>query len=312
MSAAWVAGAVRARALTVRCPGAGGAREIAACSSLDEALRRLGGTPYGRYTREAAGLPEAQRAVSATLLWHLRVLAGWLPRAGARLLVPLVSGFEIANVVARLSPEQPEHPAQQGRVPPYRLGALETAWRRLDEAVTPAELRAVLAASPWGDPGGDTPWAVVTGMRMAAARRTGLAVPQARGWAVARAALLTAREVFVHGRSLPEPVRRDAARLLGARAPTAASYQEFRDGLPVPARRLLTGVEDPAGLWRAEAGWWRTLRDDGAALLRDGRPGPGVVVGAVALLSVDAWRVRAALESAARGGRLGEAFDALA
>ncbi|MGY5051529.1 hypothetical protein ACWDE0_38985 [Streptomyces sp. 900105755] len=310
MSAGWVAGAVRARALTVRCPGAAGAREIAACPSLDEALRRLGGTPYVKYAREAAGLPEAQRAVSATLLWHLRVLAGWLPRGGARLLVPLVSGFEVANVVARLSPAAGRGTDAPGT--PYRLGALETAWRRLDQAATPAELRAALAASPWGDPGGDTPWALVTGMRMAAARRTALTVPQAREWAVARAALLTARELFVYGRSLPGPVRRDAARLLGGRAPDAASYQEFRDGLPAPARRLLAGVEEPEGLWRAEARWWRAVRDEGAALLRDSRPGPGVVVGAVAVLSVDAWRVRAALESAARGGRLGEAFDALA
>ncbi|MEV7391857.1 hypothetical protein [Streptomyces sp. NPDC091215] len=309
MSAGWVAGAVRARALAVRCPGAAGAREIAACSSLDEALRRLASTPYIKYTREAAGLSGAQRAVSATLLWHLRVLAGWLPRGGARLLVPLVSGFEVANVVARLSPE---HPEPEGRVPPYRLGALETAWRRLDQAATPAELRAALAGSPWGDPGGDTPWALVTGMRMAAAWRTALVVPQARDWAVARAALLTARELFVHGRSLPAPVRRDATRLLGVGAPAAASYREFRDGLPAPARRLLADVEEPAGLWRAEADWWRTVRDDGAALLRDGRHGPGVVVGAVAVLSVDAWRVRAALESAARGGRFGEVFDALA
>ncbi|MGW7543184.1 hypothetical protein ACWGKQ_19045 [Streptomyces sp. NPDC054770] len=310
MSAGWVAGAVRARALADRCPGAAGAREIATCPSLDEALRRLGGTPYARYARDADGLPEAQRAVSATLLWHLRVLAGWLPRGGARLLVPLVSGFEVANVVARLS--SPDGRGTDSPVPPYRLGALETAWRRLDRAATPAELRAVLAASPWGDPGGDTPWALITGMRMAAVRRTALAVPQARGWAVARAALLTAGELFVHGRSLPEPVRRDAARLLGGRAPAAASYREFHDRLPAPAQRLLAGVEEPEGLWRAEARWWRVVWDDGAALLRDGRPGPGVVVGAVAVLSVDAWRVRAALESAARGGRLGEAFDALA
>ncbi|MFD0515749.1 hypothetical protein [Streptomyces aureus] len=53
------------------------------------------------------------------------------------------------------------------------------------------------------------------------------------------------------------------------------------------------------------------MQADGAAMLRDGRYGPRVVVGAVAVLSVDAWRVRAALESAARGGRPGEVFDAL-
>ncbi|MGW0886041.1 hypothetical protein [Streptomyces sp. NPDC002671] len=303
MSAGWVAGAVRARALADRYPGAVGAREIAACATFDEALHRLAGTPYVKYARATAGLPEAQRAVSATLLWHLRVLAGWLPRNGARLLVPLAAGFEVANVASRLTaPDVPE---------PYRLGALETAWRRLEQTGTPAELRAALAASPWGDPGGDTPWAVVTGMRMAAARRTAVAVPQARDWAVARAALLTARELFVHGRSLPEPARRDAARLLGTQAPAAASYQEFHERLPVAARRILVDVEGPDGLWRAETRWWRMLRDDGAAMLHNSRYGPRVVVGAVAALSVDAWRVRAALESAARGGRLGEAFDAL-
>ncbi|MEV5955356.1 hypothetical protein AB0M11_16555 [Streptomyces sp. NPDC051987] len=310
MSAGWVAGAVRARTLVDRYPGAAGSKDISACPSLDEALRRLAGTPYVKYAREARGLSEAQRAVSATLLWHLRVLAGWLPRGGARLLVPLASGFEVANVTARLRPSD-GHDSGAPQ-PPYRLGALETAWRRLAEARTPADLRAALAASPWGDPGGDTPWALVTGMRMAAVRRTAVSVPQARGWAVARAALLTARELFVQGRSLPEPVRRNAAGLLGTRAPAAASYQEFRDGLPAPARRLLADVAEPEGLWRAEARWWRTVEDDGAALLRDGRHGPDVVVGVVAVLSVDAWRVRAALESAARGGRLGEAFDALA
>ncbi|MGW2747400.1 hypothetical protein [Streptomyces sp. NPDC001450] len=309
MSAGWVAGAVRAKALVNRYPGSDGAREIAACASLDDALRRLAGTPYSRYVRTAVGLPEAQRAVTATLLWHLRVLAGWLPRGGARLLVPLAAGFEIANVASRLL-------AQDGRPTeapqPYRLGALETAWRNLEHAGTPAELRAVLTASPWGDPGGDTPWALITGMRMAAARRTAVAVPPARRWAEGRAVLLIAREQFVYHRSLPKPVRRDAARLLGARASSAASYQEFREGLPSTARWVVADAADPGGLWRAEAGWWRKVQYDGAMMLRDRRYGPRVVVGAVAVLSVDAWRVRAALESAARGGRPGEVFDALA
>ncbi|WP_233273863.1 hypothetical protein [Streptomyces broussonetiae] len=194
---------------------------------------------------------------------------------------------------------------------PYRLGALETAWRSLEHAGTPAELRAALASSPWGDPGGDTPWALATGMRMAAARRTAVAVPPARRWAQGRAVLLTARELFVHHRPLPEPARRDAARLLGARASAAASYQEFRERLPSTAGWVLADVEEPGALWKAEARWWRTVHADGTAMLRDGRFGPRVVVGAVAVLSVDAWRVRAALESAARGGRPGEVFDAL-
>lgn len=308
MSAGWVAGVVRAKALVGRYPGAGGAREVAACDTLDDALRCLAETPYSRYVRTAVGLSEAQRAVTATLLWHLRVLAGWLPPGGARLLVPLAAGFEIANVASRL----PAPDGHRADIPqPYRLGALETAWRSLERAGTPAELRAALTASPWGDPGGDTPWALVTGMRMAAARRTAVAVTPARRWAQGRAVLLAARELFVSRRSLLEPARRDAARLLGARASAAASYREFRERLPSTAGWVLADIEDPGALWKAEARWWRTVQADGTAMLRDGRYGPRVVVGAVAVLSVDAWRVRAALESAARGGRPGEAFDAL-
>ncbi|OIK28334.1 hypothetical protein [Streptomyces malaysiense] len=309
MSAGWVAAGVRAKALVGRCPGPAGSREIARGPTLDDALRSLASTPYARYTRTAVDLPGAQRAVAATVLWQLRVLAGWLPPGGARLLVPLAAGFEIANVVSRLL-------ARDGLVSPapepYRLGALETAWRSLERHTgTPAGLRAALTASPWGDPGGDTPWAVVTGMRMAAARRTDAAVPDARRWARARAALLLARERFVHGRSLPEPAGRDAARLLGSRAPAAASYEEFRDRLPSSLRWVLAEAGEPEELWRAEVRWWHMVGTEGAALLREGRAGPGVVVGAVAVLSADAWRVRAALESAARGDRAREAFDAL-
>ncbi|MFF8991266.1 hypothetical protein ACF09H_15215 [Streptomyces sp. NPDC014983] len=308
MSAGWVAAVVRARELAGKCPGPDSAREIARGPALGDALRLLAPTPYGRYARTAVDLPGAQRAVAATALWQLRVLAGWLPPGGARLLVPLAAGFEIANVAALL----PAPDGRPDRAPePYRLGALETAWRSLERAGTPTELRAALAASPWGDPGADTPWALVTGMRMAAARRTDAAVPAARRWARGRAALLAARERFVHGRSLPAPVRRDAARLLGPRASDAASYQDFRDRLGPSARWVLADVEEPDTLWRAETRWWRTVRAEGAALLREGRHGPGGVVGAVAVLSVDAWLVRAALESAARGGRAREAFDAL-
>ncbi|MEU6371286.1 hypothetical protein ABZ876_37840 [Streptomyces sp. NPDC046931] len=312
MSAGWVAGVVRARALTVRCPGPSGARETAASTTLDDALHGLAGTLYGKYVRTAVSLPEAQRAVTATLLWHLRVLSGWLPRGGARLLRPLAAGFEIANVASRLpvrgSPgADSEGPAWQ----PYRLGALETAWRVLERAVTPAELRAALAVSPWGDPGAEAPWALITGMRMAAARRTAGAVPSARRWAQGRAALLTARERFVHRRHLLTPARRNAAALLGSRAVDAPSFRDFRDRLPSAARWALEGVEEPGELWRAEAHWWRALHEDGAAMLREGRYGPRTMVGAVAVLSVDAWRVRAALESAARGGRPLEEFDAL-
>jgi hypothetical protein len=116
------------------------------------------------------------------------------------MLVPLAAGFEIANVASRL-------PALDGRraeaLEPYRLGALETAWRSLEHAGTPAEMRTALAASSWGDPGGDTPWALVTGMRMAAVRRTAVAVQPARRWAQGRAVLLAAGRGGRPGRVVP-------------------------------------------------------------------------------------------------------------
>ncbi|MEU9544826.1 MULTISPECIES: hypothetical protein [Streptomyces] len=67
MSAGWVAGAVRTKALVGRYPGAGGERKVAAGDRLDHALRCLAATPYARYARAVGGLPEAQGAVTATL-----------------------------------------------------------------------------------------------------------------------------------------------------------------------------------------------------------------------------------------------------
>ena len=53
MSTGWVAGSVRARALTRRRLGLAGCRALAAGTSLDEALARLESTPYGH---DVAGL----------------------------------------------------------------------------------------------------------------------------------------------------------------------------------------------------------------------------------------------------------------
>jgi hypothetical protein len=79
----------------------------------------------------------------------------------------------------------------------------------------------------------------------------------------------------------------------------------------VTARGAVAGVDEPGGLWRAEARWWARLEQDAAGLLRGSRYDVAPVVGTVAMLSADAWRVRAGLELAARGGRPGEVFDAL-
>jgi len=306
VGAGWVGGVTRARALLSRCLGIQGARELASAPTLGDALRQLAATPYRRDLLSDADLPQAQRAVSGTLLWHLRVLAGWLPRAGSNALRALAGGFEIANVEDRLrffaGAEPPE---------PYRLGALATAWRRLARAGSPAELRAALAASAWLDPGGEDPATVATVLRIAVAARTAEAVPPARRWAAGRAALLAARDRYVTGRPLPAAAARRAAPLLGPRAVGAASFEEFRRHLAPDAGWVVDGVEEAADLWRAEARWWSVLDRDGRELLRGTRFGLAPVVGAVAVLSADAWRVRAALELAARGGGPPEAFDAL-
>jgi hypothetical protein len=54
------------------------------------------------------------------------------------------------------------------------------------------------------------------------------------------------------------------------------------------------------------------VEGDAFRLLRRAGAGRPVVCGAVALLAVDAWRVAAALELAARGGRPMRVFDDVA
>ncbi|MFF7523009.1 hypothetical protein ACIP8U_07735 [Streptomyces pseudovenezuelae] len=289
--------------------GAEGTGQVAASGELDDALRYLAATPYRHDVTPGVTPAEAQRAVSATLLWHLRVLAGWQPATGADAVRTLAAGFEISNTEHHLS-ELAGDPRQLGterlHPPPYRLGALAIAWTRLARTRSPSELRTALAASAWGDPGGDSAAAIATGMRVSAAVRLSAAVPEAARWAAARLALLFGREVFVVGRRMPDVSARRAARLLGVRAVSAGSYADFRQALPATAGWLLEDIEEAADLWRAEARWWGAVERDGRELLRRARFGPQPVVGTVALLSADAWRTRGALELAARGGGPGD------
>jgi hypothetical protein len=115
-------------------------------------------------------LQAAEHAIETTLLWNLRVLAGWQPRAGADLLRVTVCGYEAADIVARLR----ELGGAQAHVP-YELGALATVWRRVSTAATRSQVRAALSASPWGDPGSEAPADVAFYLRLSGAlRRTPL------------------------------------------------------------------------------------------------------------------------------------------
>lgn len=231
MSLGWTAGTVRAKALLSRRCGAEGARELAARPALDEALHVLAAGPYRHDVRPGQTLAEAEHAVGATLLWHMRVLAGWQPRRGAEVLRLLAGWFEIANVVEHMRALNGQRAGQ-----PYRLGALATAWPQLARTSTQRQLRRALAASVWADPGEDTPASIATGMQLAWATRVAVGVPEAAAWAAGGAALLVARELFLSRHRLPDSAARKAAVVLGADAVGTSSLAGFAGQLGPAAR----------------------------------------------------------------------------
>ncbi|MEV4141584.1 hypothetical protein AB0J72_56695 [Dactylosporangium sp. NPDC049742] len=302
--AAHVAGAVRARALARRCVGPASARVLAGSPGLDAAIGLLASGPYGREVRPGQDAQSVQDAVSRTALWHLRILAGWLPQDGVEQLRAIAGWFEIRNV---------ERMLRRGRghdgPAPFRLGSLAVARPPLSATFTVDQVRAALASSAWGDPGTATARAIGQGMRAAWAVRAAT-VPPAEPWAAGGLALMVARERWFIGRPLTEAAHTRAAGLLGRRALDAASFAGFVAALPAPAAWALADVLQPDALWRAEAGWWARVGRDAHGLLRaagfDSRP----AIGAAAALAVDAWRVRAAVAAAADGAGTGR-YDAV-
>ena len=295
MTAGWVGGAVRAKAMARRVLGAEAARQVAASRSLPEAQRMLQSTPFRDAAEAGLSLASAQHAVAATILWDLRVLAGWLPRDGVSLLRLLAGWFEIANVDELLQ-------AQAGRPaePEFQLGALATAWPRLSEARSAAELRRALAASAWGDPGGDTSRDTRLAMRANWAARVAASGDRARAWATAAAVVLRSTEP-----SAPVAVATGGG-AGGHGRPPAARLPNL--GRPRTSAATAEPIAEP---WRAEADWWHRVEGEGRVLLRSSATDSGPVLGAVAVMAADARRVRAALASAARGGQALEDYDAM-
>ncbi len=295
MTASWAAGATRARALVRRRVGSACARRIATCGSVREAVALLGDTPYGHDVRRGQTLAEAQWAVLATLLWHLRVLAGWLPREGGQMIRVLARWFELANVdelICRFTGGEAE--------PEFVLGSLGTEWQRLRLCGSPAEVRAALATSPWGDPGGASPREIQLGMRLAWAEGVVETVPRARPWALGATALLLARTHLAEGARLAGRARGRCRVLVGDGALDAPSIREMAERLPRAARWVLQEIEDPRELSRGEECWWQRVEDEGRDLLTGAGFTASPVLGSVAVLAADARRVRAALELAAR------------
>ncbi|HYO01556.1 MAG TPA: hypothetical protein VET27_06575 [Mycobacterium sp.] len=320
MSSPWVAGVVRAKALARRRLGAAGAREVATSPGLSEALAALASSSYGHDVRSGQSLGAAQHAVAASLLWNMRVLAGWLPRGHADVVRLFAAGFEVANFDEHLSTLQRlSTPQGVPTDPPYSLGMLDTSWSRLSSATALTGIAEVLETSRWQLRGCRTPRELALGLRLAWADAVIADVPEAAGWARAGAALLVLKEVALEDQRLTEPLALRASYVLGPAFVGALSARPvdlagLRDDLPYGARWVLDGLDQSQDLWRGEAAWWHRVERDGFALLRGSGYDRKPVVGALAVLAVDAWRVRAALETAARGGAgpTLEAFDGVA
>ncbi|HXZ62863.1 MAG TPA: hypothetical protein VEG62_08985 [Acidimicrobiales bacterium] len=309
MTAGWTAAGVRGRGLLRRRLGHSGALALASEPSLESALSALLDTPYSREIRPGQDLGGAQHAVSATALWHMRILAGWGSPVVAGPLRLLGSGYEIPNVTGHLLGLS-GHPVR----PAYTLGALATAWPAVQRARTAAEVRAALRDSAWGDPGSEELPSIRLALQLSWACRVADGVPPAVDWATSGAALAVARALASGAQgSLGPTAVRDASRVLGQRWRRADSPEDLARHVPRAAAQTLEGVASADQLWRAEVRWWAEVEATAARLAVHPRPDSSAAVGAAALLAVDAWRVRAALTVAARGGgELAEVLDAVA
>jgi hypothetical protein len=296
LRAAWIAGTVRGRLLLARRLGDERARALAATTSFAEAHRLLLASPYGRDLGAVEDVASAQRAVAATALWHLRILAGWLPPDGAVLLRALAAWFELVNIEHHIAWIVTGTSAPT----PFELGGLATVWPRIESTRSLAEVRLALATSPWGEPAGDELVSLHFGLRAGWARRVIDHAFEAREWTHAAVALFAARELLLGG----DDDARGLLALPGVRESwlSAATVPQLTALLPARIRWALRGVENPEELWRAELAWWQRVDRDAEALMGRGVGSSVLVTGTAALLAVDARRTAQALAIASLGG----------
>ena len=306
MSSSWVAASVRAKLLSSRRLGTAGARELATSPSFAAALERLVASPYGHDVAAGMKLEEAQAAIASTLLWHIRVLAGWLPPGGGELMRSLAAWFEIANVRGRLA-----FFASGERQAVFELGSLATAWPALSETTSLEELHQVLKHTAWSGAGGETAGALVAGMQLRWAGRLLDAMPFASSWITAATALFLARLLFL----TDEPHSAAGSTPIPGFSPgwqTARSIDELAAAAPPEAAWVLADLREPRQLWMGERRWWQRVSHDATEAIVRLANSPRTVVSAVVLLAADAWRTRAALSACAGKGRSLEVLDALA
>jgi hypothetical protein len=231
-----------------------------------------------------------------------------MPAAGTRLARAAAGAFERDNIVALAGRFDGAREAHE----PFDLGSLATAWPRLRTADSAEELTEALRTSPWGDPGQGGTAALRDVLTLVWLHRLAAVAPSARAWVGGVSALTAARILIVDG-VMPAPRILQLVRpVLGTRWESAGDVAELRAALPPSVQPVLRGINAPEEMWRAEAGLRATVEADGFRLLRGSLPGPDVILGAIAVLAMDAWRVRAALAAAAAGIGPSEVLDVVA
>jgi hypothetical protein len=192
---------------------------LAGHATLETAVDALAAV-YGRDVHVGMSMDKAQHAVASTLLWHLRVLAGWVPTERPILRV-LAGGFEIANVDEGFTNWPAGRSARPSTsAPSGPRGHPRTCHVRRRPARDPAGRR--------GAAGADTP-SLRLGMRLSWAARVARPSAMPAG-GVRRRGDLTAREVFLEQRTRTthDPVGDVAARI----AMACRLRQDVRRGLP--------------------------------------------------------------------------------
>ncbi|MDN4471933.1 V-type ATPase subunit [Demequina zhanjiangensis] len=305
MSISWVAATVRVRALAAGRAGRAGAARLAQSDSLDDAADLLSRWSYGARLGPETTATALQRSVRETLLWQLRVLAGWAPANGTGILRGAAAEFERDNILMRMR-ELQGGPAER----PFELGALETSWSTLRHASNADSLLALLARTPWGEVPADEQDQLADILTATWLGRYAAAAPGAQAWAARRAAILTARARFVDGLDLAPTLRRRLRPLLGTAWESTTDLPAFAASLPSRVRAALAGTDDASGLWSAESHLYALMDDEASSLLRTGTPRPESLVAGLALLTVDAWRIQAAIAAVESGQGAKEVLDA--
>jgi hypothetical protein len=281
MSAGWIAGDVRARGLAA-AEAIDVASSVAETPGLETAVAVLGQTRWIRDTDSATSVEAAQRAVFETLIWQLRVLAGWFPSEGVEVVRSCVAWFEIRNIEDRLA-----YFAGASAATAYELGRLGLITKSLGGTSNAEDIRRLMGASAWGNPGGDDAYAIRMWLRHRWHRRARDASPELRIWADAAAWLFGLRE---------RSAGRTSAALMASTPPS----------LPWAWRWVTATTWSAGDLWRAEERWWEQVRQEGLQLLHEPVGGRGPALGAVTTLAASARRIATALQVAAGidGGEL--------